>query len=131
MPFIILIILPILDIYLALSWLFDAPTFALIYFAITMGIGAFLIKLAKVGVKEVFRLLSTQAVSPLAAIGFIKLWIIGAFLFFPGYISDILALIIWWLPFKVAHRPDSSPPQTQQPLEVEAEIIETHDRDSG
>lgn len=83
------------DLWLIISWLGASPLMAILYVAGTMGAGLLLIKFAKVGIGEAMRLLSSgDKVRGAAALFFAKLWLAGALLFFPGYLSDIVAVLI-------------------------------------
>ncbi len=123
--FILLLLAPLLDIYLLLRWLFESPVAAALYWAAATAAGALLIKFAKIGLGETLELLrhgrGAAAVGGFAAAGFA-----GALLIFPGYLSDILAAIVLAAPFVVARRKQKT---ETRPLEVEAEIVGTDERE--
>lgn len=135
MPLIILILLlmlPLLDIYFILSWLFESTAVAATYMAITMTLGALMIKFAKIGVHEAFNMLRQGRAAIGAVAGFIKIWLAGVLLLFPGYLSDIVALIIFILPGRTfpPPPPPPPPPSADRQLEVEAEIVTADERDN-
>ena len=123
MPFLLILLLlpPLLDIYLMCSWLWESTPVALAYLVATMLLGGGMIKLAKIGVGEGFRLMRENRASPTLIIRFIRIWLGGALLFFPGYLSDVLALLV--LLFPGGSRPPAA--TDEQTLEVEAEEIKT------
>jgi UPF0716 family protein affecting phage T7 exclusion len=105
--FFIVLLLPVLEIYLLISWVVESPLVALLYLFITMGLGALLIKVAKIGFGEIIRIMREQSGAGLGAlIGFGKLWAVGILLFFPGYLSDVLALAIALFPVKAQPTPN-------------------------
>lgn len=125
MPFllILLLLLPLIDIYLMCRWLWESTAVALAYLAVTMLLGGFMIKLAKLGVGEVFRLMQSNRASPALMIRFARIWFSGALLLFPGYMSDALALLVLLFPGGRRQAADD-----EHPLEVEAEEIEADKR---
>lgn len=91
-----LILLPSMEVYLFLSWIGESPVVALLYLAATMFLGVVCIRLAKLGLGEALvraRHLGAGDAGILLTFG--KLWIVGILFFFPGYITDIIALWVW------------------------------------
>ena len=126
LPFLLLLIIvfPFTELYLFFQWIETAPIIALLYMLATMGLGTACIKFAKVGFSEFFRHARTDAVGARAVLLFGKLWIIGVLLFFPGYLTDGLAVIIWLLSFAV--KPKSPPPE-KRVVEVESRFVDEPD----
>ena len=126
MPLIILILLlgtPLLDIFLAFSWLFDSPVAAGVYLAATMLAGGLMLKFAKIGAAEAVNMVSQHNVAIFAVIGFVRIGVAGALLLFPGYISDVLAVILLCLPGKWFPRPPEPEQDDNTPLEAHVEIV--------
>ena len=129
---IVLLLAPLLEIYLAMRWLFSSPLAAGLYLAGAAIIGALLMKFAKIGVREAMRMLSDGGAPIGAAISFIKIWLAGALLFFPGYITDALAILILLLPSPRTSHSRSRPMEDSatRPLEAQAEIISESESES-
>lgn len=124
MPLIFLIVLllaPLLDIILALRWLFESPAAAGLYLAAAAVLGVLMMKFAKIGVSEAMRLLRDKRTNFTTVIGFAKMWAIGALLFFPGFLSDGLALCLLLLPSPKIRK--SAAPSAETPIEAQAEIV--------
>lgn len=123
MPLLLFIVLPpLLDLYLALRWLFSSPLLAGLYFTIAAAAGVLLVRFAKIGVGEAVKMLSAGDAPIGAAIGFMKIWLAGALLFFPGYLSDAIAIIVLLLPSPKMRAARSSE-NDSRPLEATAEIV--------
>ncbi|MGU9951986.1 MAG: FxsA family protein [Gammaproteobacteria bacterium WSBS_2016_MAG_OTU1] len=105
---ILLLLLPLLDIYFAVTWLFESPVIASLYFLATTVLGIFLMKFAKVGFGEMMRLLQNGVANPRLLAGFAGFWVAGALLFFPGYFSDIVAVLFFILAWRAPTTPQSS-----------------------
>ena len=97
---ILLLLLPLSDIYLAFSWINESPLVALLYFAATTILGILLMKFAKIGFGEVTKLFHSGHVDPRLLAGFAGFWVAGALLFFPGYLSDIVAALLFILAWR-------------------------------
>ncbi|MGI9298018.1 MAG: FxsA family protein [Gammaproteobacteria bacterium] len=117
---IVLLLAPPLDIFLAVRWLFLSPWTAAAYLAATAAVGALLMKFAKIGVGEAANMLRAGNAPPVAVAGFLKMWLVGALLFFPGYLSDVLAAGALLLPSPKAR---FNAPPADAPLEARAEIV--------
>lgn len=96
-PFILIIcaVLPAVEVYLLFSWLETSWAVALSYTAATMLAGIICMKTAKTGFAEFFLQLRGGTPNLRALLLFGKMWIIGALLFFPGYLTDILAACVF------------------------------------
>ena len=126
MPLIILIILlaaPLLDIFLAISWLFASPLAAGAYLAATMLAGALMLKFAKIGAVGAANMLSRHNAAIFAVLGFVRVGVAGGLLLFPGYLSDVLAVILLCLPGKWFPKPPPEQQDDNAPLEAKAEIV--------
>ena len=86
-----------MEVYLTFSWIAQSPLWALLYLAASMGAGWLCMMLAKVGFRGIKSqiVMARQSHGLRALLVFGKLWIIGALLFFPGYLTDILAALIY------------------------------------
>ena len=87
-----------MEVYTLFRFFESAPWLALAYLCAAGGIGWLLMRVAKVGVAETVRRLVEQRGRPAALLVFGKMWAVGALLFFPGYITDCLALALLLLP---------------------------------
>lgn len=108
--------LPIIDFVLMLQWIAAAPVIAIVYLIATIGVGIFCVKFAKVGFRELLR--QMQAVDKTDArilLILAKLYIVGGLLAFPGYLSDIFAVVFWLLFFN-----KTLPPATSAPAPIQA-----------
>ncbi len=123
---IILLFMPLADIVLALRWIFSSWAGGL-YFLAAAAVGALMMKFAKIGFGAALRLLRDKEVPPAAIAGFAKIWVAGALLFFPGYLTDALAVCVLLLPvgrLQMRMR-TSAPPQNDEVVsEVAAEIVD-------
>lgn len=89
------IVLPSVEIVLLFSWIAESPLLALLYLTLTIAAGLFCIRLAKVGWLEVLPRMRDLGVSGVKVFLLAsKLWVAGALLIFPGYITDIAALAV-------------------------------------
>lgn len=92
---------PAVEIYLLVVWLGNAPLLGTLYIVLSMAAGVLCIKFAKLGFAEFIHRLQAAARAgdapsdgmPLLLFG--KMWIIGALLFFPGYLTDLIAVCVW------------------------------------
>lgn len=75
------------------SWLSDSPGRAIAYLLLTSVVGVLLMKAARAGFGAIMRGFSRNA-SPWSFILLGKMWFAGALLLFPGYLTDIIALLI-------------------------------------
>lgn len=90
-----------MEVYLLFSWIADSPLVGLSYLAATIVLGLVCISLAKVGLVDVIQhVMQTrrgemlpESTRALLTLG--KVWVVGVLLVFPGYLTDILAVIIW------------------------------------
>ncbi len=94
------------------SWIGESPGVALAYLALTLLAGVLLMRLARIGFFELLRRWGERAqageaaASPWALFLFGKMWIVGALLFFPGYITDAMALALVCFSFFAAPKND-------------------------
>jgi len=103
LPLFLIILLPSMEVYLLFSWIADAPFFALPYLAATILLGFVCMGVAKIGVADIIQHVTQtrrgellpESTRALLALG--KMWVIGVLLIFPGYLTDILAVLIWLL----------------------------------
>ena len=95
---IFLLLLPGMEVYTLFRFFESAPWLALAYLCAAGAVGWLLMRVAKVGVAETVRRLVEQRGRPAALLIFGKMWAVGALLFFPGYITDCLALALLLLP---------------------------------
>ena len=96
MPLILIfavLLLPGAEVYLLFDWFGDSPGWALVYVVLTSAAGIFLMRLARAGFGAIVRSWSQRS-SPWSFVLFGKMWFVGALLVFPGYLSDIIALVI-------------------------------------
>ena len=125
----ILLLLPAVEVYLIFDWLLSAPLWALLYLAATVTGGLFLIKLAKVGFAESLAKLKSDSFSLSAIPIFGKLWVVGTLLAFPGYITDLLALVVLLWP--IARSPNNGGGKDSSGImEIEGRVIEETDEES-
>lgn len=89
-----LLLLPGMEVYTLFGFFESAPLAAALYLAAAAGGGWLLMRAAKVGVAETLRRFGAEGGRPGALLLFGKLWTMGALLFFPGYITDALALLL-------------------------------------
>ena len=128
MPLLV-ILLPLLDVFLFFGWLFSAPFWALLYGLAAAGLGWLLLRFAKIGFGEA---LSRGGGRASAFGGFAAAGLAGMLLIFPGYVSDIAAVAVLVAPFFIRLTPfppgagrSGAPPdeiKRRPPLEVDAEI---------
>ena len=128
LPFIILL-LPFLEIYLAISWLIDAPLWALLYFTAVAILGILFIKMAKISFAEAFHMAQDENLSSTLLVGAFRWWAVGLLLLFPGYLTDILAAIILFFPFSVSRVKTKNKRADDGIIDAEAEIIDDEQRD--
>lgn len=84
-----------MEVYLLFSWIADAPLVAILYLICATLAGVFCIFWAKAAMREIFaRLRDIERGGLGALLVFGKLWLIGALLLFPGYLTDMLALYL-------------------------------------
>lgn len=134
----LIIAFPVMEIYLLLSWIADSPIVALLYLFLSMGLGYLCIKVTKVGLHEISR--HRQAMSSeLGMRGFLffgKLFFIGILLIIPGYLTDIVALLVFLFARRTStgtsqqFTEDNSSAQTVDDpniVETTAEIINKND----
>ena len=95
------------------------------YWAATAALGAFMLHFAKIGFGEAMARLRRGRAAAAMFGGFAAVWFAGALLVFPGYISDIAALLVLVLPLFIRRPP---PEDEERPLEVEAEITAPDER---
>ena len=85
-----------MEVYLLFSWIGDAPVPALLYLSLSTVAGVACMRLAKAGMRDIFARLRGAAgiteAGGLLTLG--KLWFVGALLLFPGYLTDIAAVLI-------------------------------------
>lgn len=125
MPLLLILLLaaPLLDIYLLLRWLFASPLVAALYWVTATAAGALLLKFAKIGFGETLKLLQQRRAAVALLGGFAAVGFAGVLLIFPGYISDIFAVVVLAAAFFIRPPKNHPPDNTNRPLEVEAEII--------
>ena len=98
---IFLLLLPGAEVYTLFQFFASAPLWASLYLLTATGVGWLLVRAAKVGFAETLRRLADgvgRGESPRALFVFGKLWAVGALLFFPGYITDFIALLLLLTP---------------------------------
>ena len=132
--FFLFLFFPIIEIYLMIDWLGSAPLWAFLYLLVTIVGGLFLIKLAKFGFSESLAHLRENSLSLSAVPLFLKMWIAGVLLVFPGYLSDVAAIIMLLLPAPAVSYHDGRGDgrrdgQEAEITEVEAQVIEDDDED--
>ena len=92
---IILLLMPLLDIGLAISWLLESPLAAAVYLMLGAVVGVLLMKIGSIGAREAMSKL--QAEEQLNGLrwmsGFAATWAAGTLLLFPGYLSDGFAVL--------------------------------------
>ena len=118
----LVIIFPFAELYLFFRWLEASPIIALLYMLATMAAGVGCIKLAKVGILEFLRRARDGGTNKRAIILFGKLWIIGILLFFPGYLTDLVAAAVWLLSAK------TKPPPDDGVVEIQSHFIDEDDK---
>ncbi len=88
---------PITELYLLLSWIASSPVVALLYTFFSMVVGYFCISIAKVGFREIPNYLKQHSNQGLrGALFFGKLFFIGILFMIPGYLTDIIAVLIFF-----------------------------------
>ena len=87
-----------MEVYTLFRFFESAPWTALAYFCAATAAGWLLMRAAKIGLAETIRRLVEERGRPAALLAFGKMWAVGALLFFPGYITDFLALSLLLLP---------------------------------
>ncbi|MGI9338038.1 MAG: FxsA family protein [Gammaproteobacteria bacterium] len=87
------LLLPGAEVYLLFDWFGDAPGWALAYLVLTSAAGVFLMRLARAGFGAILQGWSQRS-SPLSFILLGKMWLVGALLLFPGYLTDGIALMV-------------------------------------
>lgn len=92
----IFVVFPIMDVYFMISWVGDSPFIALPYWAVCTVVGLKCLKLAGGGMRQ-WRDGRREGQHWLSLFYLMRLYIVGLLLVFPGYISDILALLIFLL----------------------------------
>lgn len=95
---IFLLLLPGAEVYTLFRFFESAPLAAFCYLLAACGIGWLLMRAAKVGFFETVRILMERGGHPGALLTFSKIWVVGGLLFFPGYITDLLALALLFYP---------------------------------
>lgn len=95
---IFLLLLPGMEVYTLFRFFESAPLAAGFYLLAATALGWLMMRAAKVGLAETIRRLTQQGGRPGALLVFGKLWAMGALLFFPGYITDCMALFLLLLP---------------------------------
>ena len=95
-----LLFFPAVEVYLLFRWLESDPVFASLWLACATLGGLYLVRRAKAGFREVVSQMRDGA-SLDAILKFGKLWLVGALLFFPGVISDALAILALLLPGRI------------------------------
>ena len=83
-----------MEVYTLFRFFESAPLPAALYLLAAAGGGWLMMRAAKVGVSETVRRLAEQGGNPGGLLVFGKMWAMGALLFFPGYITDVLALLL-------------------------------------
>lgn len=112
MPLLILfflILLPSMEVYLLFSWIGESPAVAVPYLVLSSGAGFACLFWAKAGLRELLpRLRDARAGGEVRALLYIgKMWLVGALLLFPGYLTDVAAGLLLLL---TRLRPPPSPP---------------------
>ena len=87
-----------MEVYTLFRFFESAPAAAGLYLLVVTGLGWLMMRAAKVGFAETIHRLTRRGGGPGALLVFGKLWAMGALLFFPGYITDFIALILALLP---------------------------------
>ena len=87
-----------MEVYTLFRFFESAPLAAGLYLLFVTGLGWLMMRAAKAGFAEIFRRLTRQGGHPGALLVFGKLWVMGALLFFPGYVTDFIALMLALLP---------------------------------
>lgn len=98
---IFLLLLPGAEVYTLFQFFASAPLWASLYLLAATGLGWLMVRAAKVGFAETLRRLADgvgRGESPRALFVFGKMWAVGALLFFPGYITDFIALLFLLTP---------------------------------
>ena len=90
-----------MEVYTLFRFFESAPLFAALYLLLATGGGWLMMRAAKVGLSETIRRLTQQGGNPGGLLIFGKMWAMGALLFFPGYITDFLALLLLAAPGRV------------------------------
>ena len=86
-----------MEVYTLFQFFANAPLLASLYLLAATGLGWLMVRAAKVGFAETLRRLADgvgRGESPRALFVFGKMWAVGALLFFPGYITDCIALVV-------------------------------------
>lgn len=116
-----------MEVYLLFSWIADAPIVGLLYLAATVLLGFVCISIAKVGFAEIIQHVAQtrrgellpESMRVLLVLG--KMWVVGALLIFPGYLSDILAALIW---FFIGKGRTERGGAADAPIEVQARVYD-------
>lgn len=85
-----------MEVYLLFSWIGDAPVAALLYLIASMSAGAACLLLAKAGLRDFLSQLGAlrRGAAPDFFLQLGRLWLVGVLLLFPGYLTDIAALLV-------------------------------------
>ena len=83
-----------MEVYTLFRFFESAPLPAGLYLLAATGGGWLMMRAAKVGLAETVRRLTERGGGPGGLLVFGKMWAMGALLFFPGYITDVLALLL-------------------------------------
>ena len=84
-----------MEVYLLFQWIGESPVAALLYLALSTAVGLFCMMLAKAGIGElVARLREVNRGNMRSLLLFGRLWIAGVLFLFPGYLTDVLALLV-------------------------------------